>query len=101
MQHKVTFKKNRFIGSDRTVAIKEGTSLLDAARLHGVPMGDHCGGTGGCTGSHVYVVLGMENLSEIDDKEDRILDTATFVTETSRLGCMARVQGDVTVIITD
>ena len=64
-------------------------------------MGDHCGGTGGCSGSHVYVVLGMEILSEIDDKEDRILDTATFVTETSRLGCMARVQGDVTVIITD
>ncbi len=99
--HTVIFKKNRLLSNDQRLLVRDGTSLLEAARQHNVPMGERVDPIDRGTGSHCYVVAGMENLSEIDTLEDELLDRSHYVTETSRLGVFARVHGDVTVIVTD
>lgn len=96
--HTVSFKRNRLLERDRSVVVKDGTTILESARLHGIPMG---GLEGAEADSHCYIVDGMENLSEIDTIEDSILERAPFVTETSRVGYFSRVHGDVTVIVTE
>ncbi|MCX7807657.1 MAG: (2Fe-2S)-binding protein, partial [Deltaproteobacteria bacterium] len=48
---------------------------------------------------HVYVIKGFENTSEISDEEFDVLDKAFDVRSNSRLGCQAKVYGDVVVEI--
>ncbi len=47
---KVTFKKNRLMTEDVTVEAEAGTTLLDLANAHGIPMGSNCGGVPGLRG---------------------------------------------------
>ena len=54
-----------------------------------------------CSTCHVYVTAGFDHTSEIEDEEFDILDKAFDVRSVSRLGCQAKVTGDVTVEITD
>lgn len=70
-------------------------SLLDVALHVGVPLEHVCGGHCACTTCHVVVRSGMENLSEMDDREADRLDTAWGLTPSSRLACQAVVRGDV------
>jgi 2Fe-2S ferredoxin len=49
----------------------------------------------------VHVVKGFEQTSEIADEEFDILDKAFDVRPSSRLGCQAKVFGDIEVEITD
>ena len=72
-------------------------SFLDVAKNLGVPLEHACGGSCACTTCHLIVRKGMENLSEMSDAEADRLDTAWDLTTTSRLGCQAVIQGDVTV----
>ena len=81
-----------------TVTISEGASLLDAAVEAGVPMGDACGGNCGCSTCHVFVVVGVDSLSEMEDDEDDILGKADDVRMESRLGCQAMV-GDTDLVV--
>jgi len=74
-----------------SVEVAPGTSLLDAARQCGAPVGSACGGNLACSTCHVWVKRGYDSLSELDDGEDDILDKAFDVRPTSRLGCQARV----------
>lgn len=67
-----------------------GVTLLDACEAHGVPMDSACGGFAACNSCRVAVVSG--GLSPRLDEEDAFLDTPT-----QRLGCQARVTGDVRV----
>ena len=81
-----------------TVTISEGASLLDAAVEAGVPMGDACGGNCGCSTCHVFVVVGVDSLSEMEDDEDDSLGKADDVRMESRLGCQAMV-GDTDLVV--
>jgi 2Fe-2S ferredoxin len=47
------------------------------------------------------VVQGFDHTSEIEDDEFDILDKAFDVRSTSRLGCQAKVHGDIAVEISD
>ena len=76
------------------VEVPEGTSILEAARLCGAPVGSACGGVCACSTCHVHVIKGFDSLEDIEDKENDILDKAFDVRPTSRLGCQARVQGE-------
>ena len=49
----------------------------------------------------MYVVKGFDDTSEIEDEEYDILDKAFDVRMESRLGCQAKVQGDLDVIISE
>ena len=93
--------KVRFLREQVEVEVPEGTSILDAARKAGAPEGDRCGGVCACSTCHVYVVKGFDQTSEIEDEEYDILDKAFDVKMTSRLGCQAKIHGDIEVEISD
>lgn len=82
-------------------SVDEGTSLLEAARACGAPMGSACGGNLACSTCHCWVKKGFDSLSDMEDEENDILDKAFDVRPVSRLGCQAKVAGeDVEVEIT-
>jgi 2Fe-2S ferredoxin len=93
--------KVRFIREQVEVEVPEGTSILAAARKAGAPEGDRCGGVCACSTCHVYVVKGFDQTSDIEDEEYDILDKAFDVKSTSRLGCQAKIHGDIEVVISD
>ena len=74
--------------------VEEGTSILEAARACGAPVGSACGGVCACSTCHVHVVKGFDSLDDIEDKENDILDKAFDVRPVSRLGCQAEVRGE-------
>jgi len=91
----------RFLKERLEVVVEEGTTILEAAVQAGAPEGDRCGGVCACSTCHVYVVEGFDNTSEIDDEEFDILDKAFDVRMESRLGCQAKIHGDVDLVISD
>lgn len=93
--------KVRFLKEKLEIEVPEGSSILDAARKAGAPEGDRCGGVCACSTCHVYVVRGFDETSEIEDEEYDILDKAFDVRLESRLGCQAKVHGDVDVVISE
>lgn len=93
--------KVRFLKEGLEVEIEPGQSILDAAKKVGAPEGDRCGGVCACSTCHVYVVKGFDSLSEIEDEEFDILDKAFDVRPSSRLGCQAKVHGDIEVEISN
>ncbi len=92
LTHKVTF-----LPMNQTVEAKEGESVLDVAINHDIPLAHACGGFCACTTCHVIVEAGDTKLSEMEEDEEERLDRATGVTLKSRLGCQAKVHGDITV----
>ncbi len=91
----------RFLKEGLEVEVEKGTTILAAAKKIGAPQGDRCGGVCACSTCHVYVTAGFDRSSEISDEEFDILDKAFDVRSTSRLGCQAKVEGDITVEISD
>ena len=91
----------RFLKEKLEVVVPEGTTILEAARQAGAPEGDRCGGVCACSTCHVYVTHGFDSTSEIEDEEFDILDKARDVRMTSRLGCQAKIDGDIDVEISD
>ncbi len=89
-------------GKEHTVEVAEGWSLMEGAVKHLIPGIDaDCGGACACSTCHVYVVKGFDDTSEIEDEEFDILDKAFDVRPSSRLGCQAKVHGDIEVEISD
>ena len=86
---------------DLTLDVPEGKSVLHAILEAGRDLEHACGGVCACSTCHVIVEAGVPNLSEKDWDEDDRLDMAEGVTLRSRLGCQARLRGDVTVRIPD
>lgn len=93
--------KVRFLKERLEVEIADGQTILEAAKQIGAPEGDRCGGVCACSTCHVYVVKGFDATSEIEDEEFDILDKAFDVRPSSRLGCQAKVHGDIEVEISD
>jgi ferredoxin, 2Fe-2S len=91
--------KVTFMPMNQTYEAKEGESILDVAINNDVPLAHACGGFCACTTCHVYVKDGEKSLSEMEDDEEERLDRATGQTLHSRLGCQAKVHGDVIVEI--
>lgn len=94
---KITFKIKG--ASDITLEAKEGQTILDVALNHHIDLDHNCGGNCACTTCHVIVREGIKNLSEMDEDEEDRLDAAEGLTLASRLGCQARIQGDIVVEI--
>ncbi len=95
--HKLTFLAPA--RDPMVVEARDGDSILDTALNHDVPLQHACGGFCACTTCHVRVKAGGENLSPIEgEEEDRMASLAGY-TPASRLGCQARVHGNVTVEI--
>ncbi len=91
--------KITFSNVNRTCEATAGQSILDVAIENDVPLQHACGGFCACTTCHVIVKSGAEHLSEIEEMEADRMDMAAQVTPQSRLGCQARIRGDVVVEI--
>ncbi len=91
--------KVTFLPMNTVCEAKSGDSILDVAIQNDVPLQHACGGFCACTTCHILVKAGEQSLSAMEDDEEERLDRATGVTLHSRLGCQARVEGDVTVEI--
>lgn len=72
-------------------------TLLEASRVLGFALNHDCGGNASCTTCRVEVQAGGEHLSEIDFDEQDLLDREALSEPWHRLGCQARVLGDVVV----
>ena len=80
---KVTFKP-----MNKTVEVKVGTNLLDAAHENDIPLEGACEASLACSTCHVIVdPEWFDKLEPASDEEEDILDGAFGVTPTSRLGC--------------
>src|SRR5688500_19118866 len=77
--------------------VTRGLSLLQASEELGFRLNHDCGGNASCTTCRVEVQSGAENLSEIDFDEQDLLDREALSEPWHRLGCQARVLGDVVV----
>jgi ferredoxin len=86
---KVTFHHSG--GQVTIVEAQKGEALLRIALDNGIPMENACGGNGFCTTCMCEVMNGGDNLESRTDREE-----AMGVTDDPhRLGCQARVVGDV------
>ncbi|MEQ1796001.1 MAG: 2Fe-2S iron-sulfur cluster-binding protein [Nitrospira sp.] len=77
--------------------VTRNLTLLDAAKELGFSLNHDCGGNASCTTCRVEVQSGSEHLSEIDFDEQDLLDREDLSEPWHRLGCQARVLGDVVV----
>jgi 2Fe-2S ferredoxin len=77
--------------------VAAGLTLLEAAQAIGFPLNHDCGGNASCTTCRVEVQSGAENLSEVDFDEQDLLDREALAEPWHRLGCQARIMGDVVV----
>lgn len=91
--------KVTFLPMNQTFEAKEGESILDVAINNDVPLQHACGGFCACTTCHVEVKSGDDHLSPIEEDEEERLDRAVGGTLHARLGCQAKVHGDVVVEI--
>lgn len=91
--------KIRFFPDDIETVVPAGTSILEAARACGAYVGSACGGVCACSTCHVYVKEGFDELSDVEEKEEDIIEKAFDVKSTSRLGCQARVQEGVNYVV--
>ena len=81
----------------RSGEVEANLTLLEAAQALGFSLTHECGGNASCTTCRVEVQCGAENLSEIDFDEQDLLDREALTEAWHRLGCQARLQGDVVV----
>jgi adenylate cyclase len=66
-----------------------GATLLEACEASGIPMDSACGGFAACNSCRVEVLEGGDHLSPRVTEEDPFLDGPD-----QRLGCQARILGD-------
>ena len=85
----------------RSGEVEVNTSLLEASKLIGCRLNHDCGGNASCTTCRVEVQMGVENLSDIDFDEQDLLDREALSEPWHRLGCQAKVLGDVVVRVPD
>ena len=88
-----------FIIGDQIKEVKaeNGKTILQIGLDAGVPIENACGGNGFCTTCLCSVKEGSNNLSERNDIEENM----GILEDPERLGCQAKVKGDVTVELLD
>jgi 2Fe-2S ferredoxin len=92
--------KVTFLPLNVTHEAKEGESILDVAINYDIPLQHACGGFCACTTCQIVVKSGGNTgLSEMEDEELDRLERASSLGTGARLGCQARVHGDVVVEI--
>ncbi len=79
-----------FLNDGRRGEVAPGTTVLEAALALGVAIDHVCGGCATCSTCRVECVLNPENLSPVQPNE-----IAYGMGPGVRLGCQARIRGDV------
>ena len=84
----------RFEPDGVEVEVPAGTTIKEAAEKCGAYLGSACGGVCACSTCHVYVNEGLDDISEMEIKEEDRLDSAFDVRPHSRLGCQSHLQAE-------
>ena len=92
---KITFLPNEDICPDgATIEVAKGTSICRAALDSGIAIEHACELSCACTTCHIYIVEGLDSISEATDDEDDYLDKAWGLQSNSRLSCQAIISDD-------
>jgi len=91
--------KVTFLPLNLTFEARQGESILDVAIANDVPIQHACGGFCACTTCHVIVKEGLSNLSAQEEDELERIAAVDQLKPSSRLGCQAKVRGDIIVEI--
>ncbi|MBF0612193.1 MAG: 2Fe-2S iron-sulfur cluster binding domain-containing protein [Magnetococcales bacterium] len=84
--------KITFLPQNVTVDVEVGTTLLEAAHHHDLPLEGACEGSLACSTCHVILpAKWYHKLEEASEEEEDILEKAFGLTPTSRLGCQILV----------
>ena len=79
-------------GAKKLCEADAGQSLLDVARKYGLDVEGACGGAMACSTCHMIVDAGWYGkLPPPSDDELDMLDLASGITRTSRLGCQIKL----------
>jgi len=80
-------------GSSQVVEATPGNTVMEAAKMNGVPgIEAECGGACACATCHVYVTdEWREKVGPPSEMEEDMLDFAFDVRESSRLSCQIKV----------
>jgi 2Fe-2S ferredoxin len=79
-------------GTPRTLQAAAGLTLLDVARQHDLAIEGACGGSMACATCHVVVDEAFfDRLPPPTAEEEDMLDLASELRATSRLGCQIRL----------
>lgn len=90
--------KITFLPMNVTHEAKKGETILDVAIRCDVPLQHACGGFCACTTCHILVKSGMTSLSAQEgDEIERMERVTEGVQKNSRLGCQAKILGDLVV----
>lgn len=82
--------------NDRSVEVPQGTSILNASLLNGIPHTKVCGGNARCSTCRVAILGGLEHCSPRNEKEQTMATLRNFPSGV-RLACQTAISGDVTV----
>ncbi len=103
----MTLHRIVFTPSGKRGDIEEGTSILEAARKLGVDLDSVCGGRGICGRCQIDVQQGEfpklglssepDHVTPFGAVEQRYSDKRGAFAETRRLGCQARISGDLVI----
>jgi len=79
-------------GVERRMQVPAGTTILEAAKAHDLPVVGTCGGSMVCATCHVMIEApDRAKLPDPTEDEEDALDLAFGVTADSRLGCQIRL----------
>ena len=80
----------------RTVSVSPGMTILEASQLNDIPHAAVCGGRGRCSTCRIRVNGPLENLSEPDESEQKVLRRVGAAPDV-RLACQTRTSSDTSV----
>lgn len=88
-----------FMPEERQIHVKNGVSVLNAARMHRIPIRTRCNGQASCLMCKVIVSNAADSagLSEPSAREQHKL--GSLLDQGIRLACQAIVRGDATVTV--
>lgn len=79
-------------GSEKTLDVADGTSIMEAGRDNNLGLEGTCGGSLSCATCHV--ILDADSFARVgapSEDEMDMLDLAFGVSDTSRLGCQIKM----------
>ena len=82
-------------GTRKSVEAKPGYTLLEIAQKNGLDVEGACEGSLSCSTCHMIIAADWyARLPEASDEENDMLDLASGLTRTSRLGCQLVMQAE-------
>tara|TARA_Y100000590_G_scaffold463063_1_gene628820 strand:+ start:790 stop:1134 length:345 start_codon:yes stop_codon:yes gene_type:complete len=77
---------------EKTIEIKVGENILEAALGNGIDLDHACGGVCACSTCHIKIREGIDLFNEATEDEEDQLDDARDIELCSRLACQAVLQ---------